>query len=144
MSRRALSHEHHHLHAANSCSVLTISLHITHLIPFLPIKRSGTLAISGYTAVRVRRMLRPIILREFKEADAKADHPMGEQAAEMVADAVSGGLELAAGVATYLTISSLLSTADYLANGTEAERIAARSRCVCVFRMHGGQKMKSE
>ena len=105
---------------------------------------AGTLAISGYTAVRVRRVMRPFLLKELKEANARSDHPVAEEAIETAAQAVSTGLGFGAGTAMYLTIGSLLGLADYLANGTEADRMAARSRCVCVLRMHEGQQVKSE
>jgi hypothetical protein len=94
--------------------------------------------------VRVRRVLRPFLVKEFKEANAKSDHPIAEEAVATVAQAVSSGLEFGAGTAMYLTIGSLLSLADYLANGTEADRMAARSRCICVLKMHEGQQVKSE
>ena len=117
---------------------------ICHLIPSTSINCAGTLALSGYTAVWVRRVLRPFLLKEWKEANAKSDHPIAEEVIDTLVQVVSSGLEVGAGAAMYLTIGGVLSLADYLANGTEADRMAARSRCVCVWKMNEGQQMKRE
>jgi hypothetical protein len=147
MSRHAAV-EQHHRHAATQLQQPQELPKHRHMTSALSVTCAGTLAISGYTAVRVRRVLRPFLLREFKEANARADHPIGEEAAEILAAAVSSGLEVSAGTATYFTIVGLLGLAGYLANGTEADRIiAARSRCVCVWKMPEGppgQQMTNE
>jgi hypothetical protein len=108
------------------------------------ISRAGVLNLTGYTVFRVRRALRPYILKEARICNAKVEQPWTDEAVQTLAECVSAGIETFTAAAAYFTLSGLLSIADYLANGNAADRAAARHPCICARVLAGGLNGQQE